>query len=625
MIPKARLFRNALLALVLLFLTRAHGVDATGPNAFVHREYIRNGGFDMKQDDWGYNEFSEVQSVGAASDPVLVIKTFLSRGPANVWQEIYLPTRTDAARLSFDYRMVPGYYAQYGGQLLAGFLKFEGGQWVEITSWQVTSVVTSETGWRQFQRTLTHNEVAALQAARQAGQRVLFLIQLRQNEQDAFQAYVDNVSLKLDGEMVYPPLTGRLAFGRITEQGRNSIVTMNPDGSDVRTIWTAPNDSSKLFGLAFSPDGSEIAFASTHEFTYSPFQADIFSVRVSDGRVRRLTNPPGHQEIQQGAYGKGSVTGRIRNNFGPVTTFMVYIQGADQPLASVNPGALGDAVSFTAPNVTDLGPNVGQYIVFIWSGQVDSNGDGVPDKTCSPGLSRANALVDVRAGRTVDVGELVFNGDVACLQYEAASPAWRPDGGKVGFSIDGVPATVDMSGELGTPFTTDATGLYQFAWSPKNDGTILYAAYQGLYQTSEGGGRGALIVSGGEPPYATPEGFDWLPDGSGVVFTDGRNLFLYRFTDAQPQQLTDLNLYEYLELIPFGKPLGSLAVSPDGKYVIFDRRGPGSLGRTLWIMSLDDPTFMWPVTTDHRSRYVDWASAADSASDWKIYLPTIRR
>lgn len=418
-------------------------------------------------------------------------------------------------------------------------------------------------------------------------------------------------------------MPGRLAFGHRNDQNRMSIVVMNPDGSDRRPMWTSPNETGKLFGLAWKPDGSEIAFASTHEFTYSPFQADIYSLRVRDGQVRRLTNPPGHAEIQQGRYGKGTVTGRVYNNFGPVTTFMIYVQGADQPLATVHPGGFGDTVSFTVPNVADLGANVGQYIVFIWSGQVDSNDDGVPDKLCSPGFSRAAVAVDVRAGETVDVGTLQFNGDPACLQYEATAPAWRPNGARVGFSMDGVPSMVDMGGSLGAPFTTDATGVLQFAWSPRNDGTILYTAYQGLFRTSEGGGRGTLLLSGGDPPYIVPEEFDWLPDGSGLVFTDGLNLYRYRFADGQVTQVTQLNLYKHAELIPFGSPVRSPAVSPDGRYVIFDRRSPGRVtGRDLWMLNLENPTEMWPVTTDGRGMRPDWSAVA--APEWRVYLPLVR-
>ncbi len=575
-------------------------------DTFSNREFVRNGGFDVKFDDWGMGDqigWLETKNVGVSTDPVLVIVQMGGQGTQYAWQQIYLPTRVTGGSLSFDYRLNtvnPGSV----GTFAVGILASDGKQTTPLMQWTLLSNVSGDTGWRTFQHTLTAQEVSKLQAARDAGQFVYLILQVWSNLE--YNAYVDNVSLKLSGEMVYPNLPGRLAFGYITDQNRRSIVVANPNGTGRRTVWTSPSDQGKFYGLAWSPDGKEIAFASGHEFPYSQFQTDIFSVRVSDGRVRRLTNPPGRQEIQTGGYGKGTVTGRIYNNFGPVTTFMVYVQGADQPLASISPGSRGNTVSFTIPNVADLGPGVGQYMVFIWSGQVDSNGDGVPDKNCPTGITRANVLIDVRAGQVVDVGTVSFNGDPACLQYEASTPVWRPDGNRVGFTLDGVPTSVDRQGNLGTPFSPGGAGVLQFAWSPTGGGTILYTGINGLYRTTEGGGQGTLLLAGGFGGSAKPKGFDWLPDGSGVIYTDGLNLYLYRFGSQEPIQLTALNLYEHTELVPFGSPVRSPAVSPDGKYVAFERRGPGSLGRTVWVLNLENLTEMWPVTTDSRSLYVDW-------------------
>ncbi len=587
---------------LLLFLRPSH---AARSEPFTGREFIRNGGFDMKIDDWGMGGqigWVEAQNVGVSTDPVMAIVQMGGRGNQFAWQQIYLPTRITGGSLSFDYRLStvnPGSVGTFSVHLM----QHDGQQFSPIKEWILLSNVTGDTGWRTFQYTLTAQEIQALQAARDAGYLVYLILQVQSNLE--YTAYVDNVSLKLTGTMVYPRLSGRLAFGHITDQNRTSIVVMKPDGTNRRTVWTAPSGNSKLYGLAWRPDGQEIAFASTHEFPYSQFQADVFRVRVRDGRVRRLTNPPGHQEIQAGGYGKGTVTGRIYNNFGPVTTFMVYIQGAEQPLASVYPGGRGDTVSFTLPNVADLGPGVGQYIVFIWSGQVDSNGDGVPDKNCATGITRANVIVDVRAGQTVDVGTVTFNGDPACLQYEASDPVWHPNGTRVGFVLDGVPTSVNRQGALNTPFSPGGAGVLQFAWSPSGDGTILYTQLEGLFRTTEGGGRGTLLL-GGTLGTGQPEEFDWMPDGSGIVYTDGRNLYYYRFDRQEPVQLTALNLYEYTELIPFGSPVRSPAVSPDGKYVAFERRGPGHLGRTIWILNLQNLAEMWPVTTDNRSLFVDW-------------------
>ncbi len=602
----------ALLCLIVSTIVTPMQAFAAGGETFTNREFIRNGTFDARLDDWGWNEVTTTESVGVGTDPVLVLKTFLSRGPASAWQEIYLPTRTTAATVSFDYRMVPGTYGAYGGRLVAGFIKHDGTQATEITSWQVTPVVTGDTGWQRFQHTLSDGEVAAIQAAHQAKQRVYLLIQLVLNQHDAFQAYVDNVSLKLSGEMVYPQLSGRVAYRGVDHSGRYTIGWMNPDGSNRHVLWTYPvAGKGKIFGLAWRPDGSEIAFTSDHEAGYSRFHVDVYRVRVSDGRVRRVTNPPSHADMQSGGYGRGTVSGVVHNNSNrQITAASIYVQGAATPIA-LGPLGPNSTASFVVPNVADLGSGTLQYIVLIWM-----------DSKCSQGLyTFAGGMVDVRAGKTTSVGTLNFVPD-DCQAIEPSNPSWRPDGALIGFSVNGVAQMVTLGGLLGDPFTTNARGVSDFSWSPQGDGTLLYASYAGIYQTTEGGGQGTLLVNAVSTGISTQE-LAWLPDGSGFVYTDGLNFYLYRFSTGQVQPLTQLNLYRYTEQL-LADPVHSPTVSPDGKYLMFDRRTVN--GRDLWILNLENPVELWPVTTDGRAAYPDWGTnASGSNGARKIYIPHVMR
>ena len=279
-------------------------------------------------------------------------------------------------------------------------------------------------------------------------------------------------------------------------------------------------------------------------------------------------------------------------------------------LGPLAPGATRD---FTLSDVADLGAGRGQYVAFIWF-----------DGYCASGLSLApGALVDVQAGSAVDAGTLNFV-DNDCIQYEAAEPAWRPDRGVVGFTMNGVAQKVDATGNLNDLFSADVQGVFDLAWSPRGDGKILYASNSGVYETSEGGGRGALLIAP-SAAWTTAQQLAWLPDASGFVFHDGMNLFLYRFAEGQARQLTTLNVYRHTDQLALGiEPLGALAVSPDGQYVVFERSSPNVLnGRDLWMLNLQNPIELWPVTDDGRAADVDWTPAASGSASSRLHLPLI--
>src|SRR5215213_621198 len=48
--------------------------------------------------------------------------------------------------------------------------------------------------------------------------------------------------------------------GMLAAVADGKIVTLNPDGSGLRTLWTPPS-AGELSGLAWSPDGNKLAFS----------------------------------------------------------------------------------------------------------------------------------------------------------------------------------------------------------------------------------------------------------------------------------------------------------------------------------------------------------------------------
>ncbi len=628
------------LALVAAFLSAGGAAGSTGfgesggghpggartAQAFTGREFVRNGTFDAaipslntSADDWGGGGSAGYLTVrsGGPDGNYLDIYALGGGNPYySAFQQIFLPTRVTGATLAFDYRLTTVNPSTVGA-FVAQLVKVVGTTVEVLAQWVVANNVVGDTGWRSFQQSLTSEQINALQAARDNGEGVFLILQVSATLE--YNAYVDNVSFKLDGEWTFPQLDGRLAFSTVN-QNRAAIAVADPTGANISTVWTSPNTTGALFGLDWKPNASEIAFASTHEFGFSPYGADIFSLNTATGTVRRLTNPPGHSEIQAGGYGKGTVTGQVRNDSpgSSITQMWVYVQGAEN-FVNVSPPSYGNTVSFTASNVADLG-SAGQYIALIWSGQFDSNNDGVADKQCAGGIINTFAPVDVQAGQTVNAGTLSFN-PATCSTYQAAYPDWRPDGSQVGFMLDGVPSRVDMSGNRTDPFSASGVIVYQFAWNPADATKLAYTvpagAGQGLYQVTEGGSTGTRLTD------KTSWELAWLPDGSGIVFTDGSDLW-YTHANGQTVQLTALNLRDSKIQGAVGNAIRDLAVSPDGKYVVFSRRGPGSLTTySLWMLNLQNINEMWEVVpASYNAKYVDWGNPPEV---FRVYLPFVKR
>lgn len=89
---------------------------------------------------------------------------------------------------------------------------------------------------------------------------------------------------------------GRIAY--VSADSWDEIRLINADGSGDRLLWshgqTDPGDAADTRGiynvlsLAWRPDGSEVAFASTHEMWCSLNTSDIFSIRTD---LPRLAGP----------------------------------------------------------------------------------------------------------------------------------------------------------------------------------------------------------------------------------------------------------------------------------------------------------------------------------------------
>ena len=570
--------------------------------AITGEDLVRNGTFDQDKTTWAIvGSSSSVANVGQDGGPAMSLEAIMETG-TYIYQELHLPTQTTAATFTFDYRMLPSDYSAGGAaQFYARVVTATG----TLTTALVTPAINYDTGWQSASVTLKATDVANIQAAHDAGQRVYVIFDMVQNVANSMKTYLDNITFTVSGTMDDPAVAGTIAYIGLDASGAAQTVRrIAPDGSNPQTIWTYPDPiNPHIYDVAWRPDGNELAFSSDHEFLYSAFHADIYGIQPDGSGLRRITNPPSKADLDAGGYQWGTVTGRIKNGHGTVNPFYVYIEGAKEAVA-VDIGGHQSEVSFRVENVADLGAGVDQYIVFEWS---DMTSD------CANGKEYAAiAVSDVLAGQEVDVGTLTFNGH--CYDYNVNSIAWQRDGATVGFFVGSAPKKVPATGAaLGTAlFEIGTVPAEDLAWSPAqaNENDLLYRrstfdTNSGFYLTTVDGGIGTLKTSDrlafGAAVYATPA---WLPDGSGFVYT--LDNYIYEYTLASSQIITLATFYnEYVD---------NPSVSPDGNYVVFERMTSGisPIQYDLWVLNRSNPVEMWPLTTDGRSFNPDWSQATPS-------------
>lgn len=294
--------------------------------------------------------------------------------------------------------------------------------------------------------------------------------------------------------------------------------------------------------------------------------------KQTDGTgIRRITNPPSSVELLEDNYPKGSTTGKIRNIYGQVIRFLVYVQGAAAPV-SVEIGQYGDVNGFSIDDIPDLGVE-SQYLVFIW-----------PGASCDGGREYSSALVDIVAGEVTDIGIIDFHG--SCGSYHCHHITWKRDGQEIGVDIITPKRFNAMGQSIGRDLFHALLTADKPAWSPINN-DIFYcdsiSTNRGIYLTSVGGSRGRLLVN---PVFGHSFTPTWLPDGSGFIYTIDNQIRHYIFFPKQDTLLLEL----------YNKHLDNPSSSSCGEYIVFEHRSTDTpLYYDLWVMQRTKPTQLWPL------------------------------
>ena len=401
----------------------------------------------------------------------------------------------------------------------------------------------------------------------------------------------------------------------------DEIRLVNADGSNNRRLWAPAqadtHDVHGVWSVDWRPDGSEIAFVSTHENACSINSSDIYVIGVDGGRYRRITQGPACAGLA--AYPKGTVQVPVKNSsiFGNSFAGFAYFQGAP----TIQPVSLpaGSSTMVTFNNVADFGDGALQLGAFIQG----FNRDIV-----------IGTAVDVKAGATVTTGQM--NVYPPQGYWENRSPSWRSDGSQIGFFLNfasmlKLPPDAGPL-ELGEHLQTDNNNMPDFAdnleWGPPSKanqllyrGSMSYDS-QGVYLITEGSsGAGQKLVS--YEVYEFVRGISWLPDGSGFVFSvdelndiyeaEKSNIFEYNFASKQTKRITNFS----------NQFAGGLSVSPDGKQIVFDRANSKESDAVtdLYIINRDGTGLRLLASN---GRAPDWGPAPVEYTQ-KTFLPSVLR
>ena len=362
------------------------------------------------------------------------------------------------------------------------------------------------------------------------------------------------------------------AVGLIAYERGNEIRLVNSDGSNDRRLWheplPAPNFKG-IRGLQWRPDGGGLVFSSDYQQLCSVYDGDVFTLNADGSGLKRLTNSPACAGLN--GFPKGTVRVEVENQT-TESEFLVYVEGASTAeVVNIAPGA---AVAITFPNVADLG-NVQQQIVLI-------NGHFR--------WYDAAVFVNVQASQTVDAStRLILTGSNVYRDLGAAYPVWHRSGAQVGFVFyEGIPlkiaANPPVSGDDELLLAPGAGAIVNsMSWSPVDD-SILYTGVDSIFIVQPGAPNPGtpLLDKGGSQIWL---GLDWLPDGSGFVFSvtggpigqENSNIYRYTFDGSDLVALTNFE-DEYA---------GALSVSPNGQEIVFEYADDAGDPSQLWIIGID--------------------------------------
>ncbi|MBZ0136376.1 MAG: hypothetical protein K8I27_08390 [Planctomycetes bacterium] len=563
------------------------------------RDVIRNGGFDYGNSAWAMN--GGIAGVGTDSGragddkdygaAIQVNNTFGTTG--FLCQMLHLPDKLTDGTLKLDWRLVSkGEGANLQGLTVAIGSFDEHSQFESAaTIKEVNAANFPGWEWQQIDHKLGEAELKAINTRRSQRPQLVLIASING---DLLQLDVDKVSLTVDGEFTPPEAPTFIAYGETTrvkgpDGGRDQfeINAASADGSKRVSMFRHESLSVENYGLAWRHDGNELCFSSTHEMAHSYFSADLYA--LDEKGVRRVTNPPGRDELLRDDRKTGSVKLKVRNLTFENVQGGIYIDGARKlGFFSLGPAeTASEETELLIDDVVDFGDAVLQTIIVRVGGKSAISG----------------ATVDVLAGETADGG--VATVDLTLQHVNASSPSYSKDGKSITFATGSL---FSVAAAGGVPGSDDYGSL---VGSDPNlspaDNTLVYTSYTGgLWTLKPGADKATELLSGDKMLFS--EDACWFPDASGILFTGmtsnpagwgGRNVCAIVMENKQLVQLTDL----------FNENVEDPTISPDGKWIagIRTMASNGNTHRELWVWKVGEPQTCWQIETKGQPSHPAWS------------------
>jgi Tol biopolymer transport system component len=240
------------------------------------------------------------------------------------------------------------------------------------------------------------------------------------------------------------PISNRIAFSAYRD-GTWNIFSVNPDGSDLRSLTDLPTDE---FAPAFSPDGSQIAFVAQR--SGSAADADLFVMNVDGSGLTRLTSTGTNWDPTWSPDGTQIAFRKAID--GDEEIYVVGADGSGETDLSRSPSTWeldpswspdGTRIAFTSVRGNDQGPQI--YVM-------NADGTGVQrltdsaDPHGSPEWSPDGTRIAFATQKNGVWGVDVMNADGSGVQRIAetpgrgASPSWSPDGTQIAYETGSVNA-----------------------------------------------------------------------------------------------------------------------------------------------------------------------------------------